>query len=152
MFITKALLEDIPSIHRMEKDIFPFAWQEEDFVYEISENPFSSIYILENDKELIGYIGVWDLLDQIQITTIAVKEEYRKLGYASKLLQYCIDLSDQKGYQMMSLEVRISNKKAIALYQKYNFEIQAIRKAYYQDNHEDAYLMVRNKKEEEICR
>lgn len=151
MLITKAKEEDISILCEMELAIFQSPWLEEDFVYELTQNPFSTIYLLKDKNEVIGYVGIWDLLDQIQITTVAIDEKYRNQGHASTLVHHCIQVALEKEYKMMSLEVRVSNKYAIRLYEKHQFEIKAIRKGYYQDNHEDAYLMVRETKEDEVC-
>ncbi|MCD7808946.1 MAG: ribosomal protein S18-alanine N-acetyltransferase, partial [Erysipelotrichaceae bacterium] len=95
---------------------------------------------------IIGYVGLWLIYEQSQITTIGVDKAYQHQGYASYMLEKMIDLSLLHGCQTMSLEVRVSNMPAIELYKKFGFEIVALRQDYYRD-HEDAYLMLRRLEE-----
>ena len=84
------------------------------------------------------------MYEQAQIVSIAVEKRYQSQGYGAKLLQYALDVMNDD-VETISLEVRKSNHKAIALYQKYGFLVQAVRPDYYQDNHEDAYLMTKRR-------
>ena len=86
---------------------------------------------------------MWLLGDQTQITTLGIKKAYQGNGYAKKLMDKCEEITKMMGYANINLEVRISNQRAIRLYEKCGFKIVAIRKNYYQDNHEDAYLMIK---------
>ena len=83
------------------------------------------------------------MYEQSQITTIGIDPHYQRRGLGRALLEAMIDFALQQDCQVMSLEVRISNQKALSLYQSLGFQTKAIRKNYYQDNHEDAYLMVK---------
>ena len=96
----------------------------------------------KKENEIIGYIGLWFLGDQCQITTIATDQKYQGQGYASQLMEYTLEKSEALHYQNVNLEVRVSNVKAIALYEKFGFKNVAIRKRYY-SNGEDAYLMIK---------
>ena len=114
---------------------------------DLEKNAFSSILILEDNNIIVGYIGMWTLGDQTQITTIGVRKEFQGKGYAKILMTKCDEITKHLGYSNINLEVRVSNTKAISLYQKCGFKIAATRKNYYQDNHEDAYLMVKEMEE-----
>ena len=103
--------------------------------------------ILEDNNIIVGYIGMGTLGDQTQITTIGVRKEFQGKGYAKILMTKCDEITKHLGYSNINLEVRVSNTKAISLYQKCGFKIAATRKNYYQDNHEDAYLMVKEMEE-----
>ena len=81
--------------------------------------------------------------EQSQITTIGVDPRFQRNGIGQYMLETMIELARQHDCQVMSLEVRVSNEKAINLYKKLGFHIECIRKNYYQDNHEDAYLMIK---------
>lgn len=147
MSIRLMTIQDIDSILQLEKQLFTSQWKEEDFIYEIETNPFSYLYVLIEEEMIIGYAGLWISYEQAEITTIGIKKEYQGKGYASQLMDYLIELAKKKDCETISLEVRISNKKAIKLYEKYGFIYASIRKNYYQDNFEDAYLMVKEMEE-----
>ena len=143
MLIRAMDLDDLDQIGELEQLLFTSAWSRSDFMYEILENQFSFNYVLEIDNEIVGYVGVWLMYEQSQITTIGIVPKYQHQGLGRILMQEMIALASQQGCETMSLEVRISNQKAISLYESLGFETKAIRKGYYQDNHEDAYLMVK---------
>ena len=143
MLIRRMDLLDIDKIVALEQELFSSPWDKEAFYYELEKNAFSTILVLEDELEIIGYIGMWLLGDQTQITTLGIKKAYQGNGYAKKLMDKCEEITKMMGYVNINLEVRISNQKAIKLYEKCGFKIVAIRKNYYQDNHEDAYLMIK---------
>lgn len=136
-------VDDLKVILELEHQLFTSSWQEEDFIYEIVANPFSYNFVLEENNEIIGYAGLWVTYEQSQITTIGIRKESQRKGYASKLMEFLLDFAKDKKCEVMSLEVRVSNDNAIKLYEKYGFKHAGIRKNYYQDNYEDAYLMVK---------
>jgi len=100
---------------------------------------------VEQRAELItGVIGVWLLADEAHVVTIAVRESHRRRGIAELLLIHAIDLARAKEQQLVTLECRVSNAPALALYDKYGFEKVGLRPRYYSDNHEDAYVLSLN--------
>lgn len=143
MLIREMKVTDVERVVELEYQLFTSAWSRNDFLYELLENHFSHNFVLEEDNKIIGYIGVWMMYEQSQITTIGIDPHHQRKGYGELLMKEAIAFASQLDCEVMSLEVRQSNQKAIALYQKLGFEKQAIRKNYYQDNHEDAYLMVK---------
>lgn len=143
MLIRRMDLLDIDKIVALEQELFSSPWDKEAFYYELEKNAFSTILVLEDELEIIGYIGMWLLGDQTQITTLGIKKAYQGNGYAKKLMDKCEEITKMMGYVNINLEVRVSNQKAIKLYEKCGFKIVTIRKNYYQDNHEDAYLMIK---------
>ncbi len=147
MLIRKMELKDVDQIVAIEQDLFSSPWQKEDFIYEIEKNAFSTILIVEESQEIAGYLGMWNLGDQTQITTLGVVEKYQRRGFARALLKKCDEIARYLGYDNISLEVRVSNYQAINLYQSCGFKTVAVRKGYYQDNHEDAYLMIKEMEE-----
>ena len=144
MFIEAMDIGDLDRIMELEDQLFASSsWGKSDYLYELIENDFSYNFVLKNEQGIIGYVGIWIMYEQSQITTIGIDPLYQRQGLGEYLMKEIIDFAIQEGCEVMSLEVRISNEKAIALYQKLGIENQAIRKDYYQDNHEDAYLMVK---------
>lgn len=90
---------------------------------------------------LPGYVGMWFMADEAHITAIAVREAHRGRGIGELLLIGCVELSILRKAREVTLEVRVTNNLAQALYRKYGFEIAGVRKRYYTDNNEDAYIM-----------
>jgi ribosomal-protein-alanine N-acetyltransferase len=90
---------------------------------------------------VVGYVGVWLMVDEAHIVAIAVREVYRRRSLGERLLADAIDLALDNKQQSVTLEVRRSNLSAQALYEKYRFLKVGVRKRYYSDNHEDALIM-----------
>ena len=90
---------------------------------------------------IVGYVGVWLMVDQAHVVAIAVRESYRRRGLGELLLIEAIDLALANGQESVTLEVRRSNWTAQQLYEKYRFFKVGVRKRYYTDNHEDALIM-----------
>jgi ribosomal-protein-alanine N-acetyltransferase len=90
---------------------------------------------------IVGYVGVWLMVDQAHVVAIAVRESYRRRGLGELLLTEAIDLALANGQESVTLEVRRSNWSAQQLYEKYRFFKVGVRKRYYTDNHEDALIM-----------
>jgi ribosomal-protein-alanine N-acetyltransferase len=97
---------------------------------------------VEHRPELIvGFIGVWMLPDEAHIVTIAVRDSHRRQGIGELLLISTIELAQSLDQGLITLECRVSNGAALALYEKYGFQQVGLRPRYYSDNHEDAYVL-----------
>ncbi|MCC6173755.1 MAG: ribosomal protein S18-alanine N-acetyltransferase [Chloroflexi bacterium] len=92
-------------------------------------------------KSIVGYAGLWLMTDEAHVTTIAVDPEYQGRGLGELLLLGLIDRAQQIGARWLTLEVRVSNHVAQALYEKYTFKEMGLRRRYYSDNGEDALVM-----------
>jgi ribosomal-protein-alanine N-acetyltransferase len=90
---------------------------------------------------IIGFAGMWIMFDEAHITTIGVHPDERGNGLGELLLLQLFVEAAARGAEMLTLEVRVSNEAAQALYCKYGFTRQGIRRRYYSDNGEDAYIM-----------
>ncbi len=97
--------------------------------------------VAQTTDYIVGYVGVWLMVDQAHIVAIAVREAYRGLGLGELLLADAIDLALENQQDSATLEVRKSNLVAQSLYEKYRFLKVGVRKRYYSDNHEDALIM-----------
>jgi ribosomal-protein-alanine N-acetyltransferase len=93
------------------------------------------------NEYIVGLAGFWVMVDEAHITTLAVRDAYRRQGIGEQLLIEIIERAAQLKANVVTLEARISNKQAQALYQKYGFQKVGVRRAYYTDNGEDAILM-----------
>ncbi len=94
-----------------------------------------------NSRLVDGYLGMWLMLDEAHITTVAVKESHRRLGLGEFLMIAAIDLALELGLEVVTLEVRATNTGAQDLYRKLGFRKVGLRRGYYTDNKEDAIIM-----------
>lgn len=90
---------------------------------------------------VLGYGGLWLWLDEAHISTIAVHPHWRGQGLGELLLVAMLERAIKLKAAQCTLEVRVSNEVAQNLYKKYGFEVTGIRRRYYRDNSEDAYIM-----------
>ncbi len=90
---------------------------------------------------LSGYVGIWFMADEAHITSIASRDVHRGTGVGELLLISTVELARLRGSRVVTLEVRVSNEPAKGLYRKYDFHEMGVRKNYYSDNNEDAYVM-----------
>lgn len=119
---------------------FPVSWSKTSVEEEL-DNKFARYVVAVKDNIVVGFGGMWVIIDEGHITNIAVHPEYRRLGIGSMLLEALIDICKLEGCLAMTLEVRKSNFKAQSLYSKYGFLQEGIRKGYYENNKEDAIIM-----------
>ncbi|MCC7021560.1 MAG: ribosomal protein S18-alanine N-acetyltransferase [Thermomicrobiales bacterium] len=94
-----------------------------------------------DQSRIIGFAGMWLAFDEAHVTTIGVAPEYRGHGLGELLFLAMIDEAIARGANWLTLEVRVSNASAQALYRKYHFTVHGTRKRYYSDNNEDALIM-----------
>jgi ribosomal-protein-alanine N-acetyltransferase len=116
-------------------------WSKESFLGELSNDLAKYFSAFNEDGELIAYVGCWQILEEAHLTTLAVLPEYRRKHIGEILLKTIIDECYKNMVKFITLEVRVGNKPAIALYEKYGFKSLGTRKGYYQDNNEDALIM-----------
>jgi ribosomal-protein-alanine N-acetyltransferase len=90
---------------------------------------------------LVGIAGFWIMVDEAHITTLATRNAYRRQGIGERLLIQIIEMAAGLHADVVTLEVRVSNKQAQTLYEKYGFRRVGMRRAYYTDNGEDAVIM-----------
>lgn len=143
ILITKMKKEDLFDICNIEKEAFPIPWQLETFEHELS-NMFAEYLVAKVDNKVVGFIGAWFILDECQITSIAVHKNYRKQGIASRLVTKLLCSCKKHETNYIMLEVRINNFAAQKLYSKFGFKEETIRKKYYKNpdgTREDAIVM-----------
>jgi ribosomal-protein-alanine N-acetyltransferase len=140
-------LADIPQVHALDVSAFSLPWPERSYRYEVGQNSASSCWVAEvfqpeGAPVLVGMMVNWVILDELHIATLAVHPEYRRLGIGRRLLAQGLQAGWERGARQALLEVRRSNLAAQALYARFGFVVNGERKRYYQDNHEDALLMI----------
>lgn len=162
---------DIPQVADIEGESFPTTWPRTAYRRELanrlarylvlidrSRTPVTpdeqephrksllGIFRRKPDEELtsdfiVGYVGVWLMVDQAHIVAIAIREEYRRQGLGELLLAESVEMALSNGQESVTLEVRRSNESAQALYEKFRFLKVGVRRRYYTDNKEDALIM-----------
>ncbi|WP_263707711.1 ribosomal protein S18-alanine N-acetyltransferase [Shouchella tritolerans] len=135
------VLDDIDEVLLIERDAFTTPWEREAFETELTKNQFACYYVVVVDGKVVGYCGLWKVMDEAQITNVAVSSDYRGHSYGESLMRYAMEWLKALGVVSLSLEVRVSNTSAQSLYQKLGFRKAGIRKNYYADNQEDAWVM-----------
>jgi ribosomal-protein-alanine N-acetyltransferase len=161
--------DDIGQIVDIERESFPSSWPQTAYRRELT-NPIARYTVLcqivdapppppppaglwgtlrrivgsENaasGEPILGFIGVWLMVGEAHVVTVAVREEYRRMGIGERLLISAIEQAAEYDQESVTLEVRASNEGAQLLYEKYGFRRVGLRKRYYTDNNEDAVLM-----------
>ena len=133
--------KDIDEVMHLEKLCFPVPWSKDAFRMEVEKNQCARYYIVRMNNQLIGYGGMWLILDEAHITNIAVHPEHRRRGVGRLLMETLMKEAVILKMERMTLEVRVSNKAAISLYKSLGFEEGGIRKGYYSNDREDALIM-----------
>ena len=134
-------MEDIGRVVEIERESFRTPWPTDAYSHELRENRLATYIVARVEETLVGYAGMWVILDEAHITTIAVDPIYRGQHIGERLLMGLIDAALDRGARWMTLEVRRTNVTAQALYKKYGFREIGTRKGYYSDNREDAIVM-----------
>ncbi|MFI5322326.1 MAG: ribosomal protein S18-alanine N-acetyltransferase [Thermodesulfobacteriota bacterium] len=133
--------EDLDGIVAIENVSFPTPWPRRVFEREIKSQK-SYNRVMRFSGMVVGYIVTWTIYDEVHILNIAVHPNFRNMGIGERLLRDCISHSADIGLRYAILEVRISNTRAISLYEKLGFKTIHTRRKYYSDTGEDAYVMM----------
>ena len=133
--------EHIDGVMVLEEATFSIPWTRGDFEREVKENNMAIYFVAVEDGKIIGYAGMWHVVVEGHITNVGVLEEARCKGVGSMLMEKLIEVAVEKQMYGITLEVRMGNAPAQALYHKYGFKTEGIRKNYYSDTKEDALIM-----------
>lgn len=149
---------DLPQVMLIERLSFTAPWSERAYRYEIEQNKQSAMLVVRNSRSagllhrlrlihntgspVLGFGGLWLLVDEAHISTLAVHPDWRGQGLGELLLLSLLDWGARMGAQSAALEVRVSNQVAQGLYEKYWFDVAGRQHRYYSDNNEDAFIMV----------
>lgn len=130
----------IPKILEIEAEVHSAPWSQKSFENEL-DHPHGIFIVVMFEGDVVGYGGAWILVDESHITTIAVRPQSQRKGIGRKIMVELLRLSVERGATCSTLEVRVSNQSAIALYESLGYVQVGIRKNYYPDNKEDAAIM-----------
>lgn len=160
-------LHDIPEVMDIERRSFPSSWPQTLYQRELKENRLAHYLVIESAphepdhpsmplwmetlrhrlfrgerlRRVLGFVGMWFMVGEAHIVTLAVEPEVRRQGLGEALLLAAIDLAVANDQDVLSLECRVSNTAAQALYEKYGFLRVGVRPRYYSDTQEDALIM-----------
>ena len=134
-------LEDIEAVLEIERMSFTTPWPPEAFHQELKHNRLARYAVARHGDAVLGFAGVWLMVDEAHITTFAVHPDWRRQGVGRRLLQALTVVAEELGAARITLEVRVSNTAAQALYRGHGFDIAGRRERYYTDDGEDAYVM-----------
>lgn len=132
--------EDLKEVSRIESETFSVPWSEQGFAASLEEEAACYLTVLYGGK-IVGYCGMLQVLDEADITNVAVSRDYRGCGIGFAMLKELLRYGAQRGVAGFTLEVRESNAAAIALYEKLGFENCGIRKKFYEKPVENAVIM-----------
>jgi ribosomal-protein-alanine N-acetyltransferase len=152
---------DLTAVRRIERAAYTDAWSRRVFEQEL-RNGFAHYFVAEvqgrrtrgerglvrrvlahgGRPPLAGFAGVWFMGDQVHVVTVATDPKYEGRGLGARLLLECFAQAREAEMDTLALEVRVSNDRARALYERYGFRVAGRLRGYYQDDGEDAFVMV----------
>jgi len=142
VIIRRAVPEDCDSILELENECFDIPWSRQSIFTDLEKNKNAHYYVAVSE-EVIGYIGMWLVLEDAQITNLAVTKKSRGRGVGLSLIDYLCEQAKILGGKTITLEVSDKNIEAKSLYNKAGFEAVSIRKKYYTHNNSDAIIMLK---------
>lgn len=128
----------------IESTVYPRPWSLTLFLSEIAQRNTRTYLVARLQGYVIGYAGMMFTGREAHVTNIAVDPDYHGRRVGTRLLLALVTEAVARGTRTLSLEVRVSNADAQAMYSKFGFEITGVRKGYYVETNEDAYVMVAN--------
>lgn len=152
VLIEDMTLDDIPAVQNVERASFPVPWPANAFRHELAQNRNARYVVARAGEAIVGYAGLWLMVDEAHITTFAVLPEHRRQRIGERLLQRLFDIAEEMGAEWLTLEVRVSNLSAQHLYEKYGFRRAGVRRRYYSDNNEDALIMWTDRIKDRVVR
>jgi len=134
-------LADVAAVLEIERLSFSSPWPAYAFEQELTANRLAHYVVARRDEQVVGFAGVWLMVDEAHITTFGVHPDHRRRGIGRRLLLRLAALARELHASRMTLEVRVSNLPAQELYRSFGFAVAGRRIAYYSDDGEDALVM-----------
>jgi ribosomal-protein-alanine N-acetyltransferase len=141
MSIEAMRIADLEEVQRIELASFSTPWPSNAYRSELETNRLASYLVARIEDRIVGYGGMWLMVDEAHITTFAIHPGWRRQRIGERLLLAFLDLARDRHAREATLEVRLSNLPARRLYEKYGFRPVGLRPRYYTDNNEDALIM-----------
>ncbi len=139
--IARMAVDDIPAVLAIELLSFSSAWPTNAFQNELRDNKLAHYFVGRLEGKIVAYGGIWVILEDSHITTIAVHPDQRGKRLGEEMLVHLLDEAIERGASWITLEVRETNDVAQKLYRKYGFTVVSTRRGYYSDNNESALVM-----------
>ena len=139
--VTDMKQSHVGDVAELEKIIFSSPWSEKSLA-ECVGGDNTLFLVCEKEGRAVGYVGCYTVCDDAAITNVAVHPDYRRQGIAESLVKVLISRASERGCAQVSLEVRVSNASAIALYEKLGFKTVGARRGFYSKPREDALIMI----------
>ena len=136
---------DVDGVMAVEKDSFATPWSRSAFEEELAQNRLARYLVAEENGQVVGYAGMWLVINEAHVTNVAVSGSRRGEGIGRLLMETLMELARESGMGSMTLEVRVSNMVARHLYETLGFAEAGIRKNYYSETKEDALILWREK-------
>jgi ribosomal-protein-alanine N-acetyltransferase len=141
--IAPATAADLDAIDELEKHSFTKPWPRETFAAEL-EREWARLDVVRDDRDhVIAFCNYWIVAPELHVLAIATHPDHRARGVARELLAHVLASAAAAGCTLATLEVRAGNRPAIALYERAGFKTVHVRARYYQDDDEDALVMLR---------
>ncbi len=141
MVVDRMTVDDLGAVQEIEGESFTTPWPPHAYRSELETNRLAHYIVARYGDQLVGFAGMWLMVDEAHITTFAVRKTWRRQGVGERLLLAILDLAKARGAREATLEVRPSNHPARKLYEKYGFALVGVRPRYYSDDNEDALIM-----------
>lgn len=135
---------DLDRVCAIEEEVFPMPWSRESFESEVSDETTAFHWVAEDGREVVAYLVSWLIEDELHIGNIAVTPRRQGEGIGRAIFDYCLARAAERGVTRSTLEVRVGNARAIALYESRGFIPVAMRRGYYSDTGEDAMVMLKS--------
>jgi ribosomal-protein-alanine N-acetyltransferase len=139
--IDRMTLDDLEAVHEIEHEAFTTPWPDHAYQQELETNRLAYYLVARYGDQVVGFGGLWMMVDEAHITTFAVRSTWRRQGVGERLLLALLDYARARRAIEATLEVRPTNFPARRLYEKYGFELVGVRPHYYSDDNEDALIM-----------
>ncbi len=139
--LTRMRRRHLRGVMAIETQVYPRPWSSTLFLAELSQRSTRSYLVARHGGEVVGYAGMMFTPDDAHVTNIAVEPTFHGRRVGTRLLVTLINEAIARGYDRVSLEVRVTNAVAQSMYQKFGFTVAGLRKGYYIETREDAYVM-----------
>jgi ribosomal-protein-alanine N-acetyltransferase len=134
-------IADVAAVLEIERLSFSSPWPAYAFEQELTANRLAHYLVARSDGQVVGFAGIWMMVDEAHITTFGVHPDHRRQGIGRRLLLHLAEVALELGSVRLTLEVRVSNAPAQELYRSFGFQVAGRRIAYYSDDGEDALVM-----------
>ena len=150
--VERMAVGDLDAVQEIERRSFRTPWPAHAYRTELETNRLATYLVARIDGRVVGYGGMWVMVDEAHITTFAVDPDFRRRRIGERLLLALIDHARTRNAREATLEVRLSNLPARRLYEKYGFRPVGLRPRYYSDDSEDALIMTTEALSEQVMR